>query len=358
MVRAFQGEANSIIYTWDGDGAYSVQGSFVLELFNFQGQARVDSNMVQLVSGYVESASHESFGFVGSYNRTILKVQDGSLTIEFTGMRGSFIAAGVDVQVDGRISSPRGTSPPPFGLDDEITWWYDGNAHLMNVQAAGPRQASATASLDRNGVFLADGEPVAFQAKPAQAVAAVGGSIGLVALIRYAAPILTPLLTRLPPEKALENANRRTLYECIKDHPGATFRELLRRTEIPAGTARHHLTVLARSRVIVEHGHRSTRRFFENHGRFDQTWSALVLLREKELAKVHDWFARHPGAMQKDLLQHAEDRWGWSRSTTQHRLARLVDGGLIDVRQAGRSKFYEAKSPEDAQAAPPRAAWS
>jgi hypothetical protein len=43
---------------------------------------------------------------------------------------------------------------------------------------------------------------------------------------------------------------------------------------------------------------------------------------------------------------------GWSRSTTQHRLSRLVDGGVASIRLQGRLKMYSivdkprlAKSP-------------
>jgi DNA-binding transcriptional ArsR family regulator len=41
---------------------------------------------------------------------------------------------------------------------------------------------------------------------------------------------------------------------------------------------------------------------------------------------------------------------GWSRSTTQHRLARLADGGLVAIRLQGRLKMYSAT---ERLAAPP-----
>lgn len=147
-------------------------------------------------------------------------------------------------------------------------------------------------------------------------------------------------LTRLPTGRALENKNRQKLYSYIQEAPGTTFREILRETDMPSGTARHHLDVMTRSEMIVEHRHRSTLRYFENHGMFDDDWHVVVFLREPELAKVHAWVRDNPDEFQKSLLEHAESVWGWHRSTTQHRLARLVDAGLVRYRQAGRRKFY------------------
>jgi predicted transcriptional regulator len=142
----------------------------------------------------------------------------------------------------------------------------------------------------------------------------------------------------------LEHPRRRRIFAYIQAHPGATFREVARGAAVATGTTRHHLTVLKRQRMIVERPHRSTVRFFENHGRYDATWASVVLLREPPLRHLHGWLARNPGAAQKEVLE-AMALGGWSRSTTQHRLERLVAGGVVESRLQGRRKLYQAAGP-------------
>ncbi len=160
--------------------------------------------------------------------------------------------------------------------------------------------------------------------------------------------VLVPLFTRLSKEQALEHPKRQKIYQYIQQHPGANFREVARETAIAAGTVRHHLTVLERAGHIVEHQHNGTVRLFENHGKFDHNWSDMVLLREPALSQLHGWLKANPGSPQKDVLE-AMESLGWSRSTTQHRLVRLVEGGLVTIRLQGRLKMYgvvdRAKTP-------------
>ncbi|HUR25286.1 MAG TPA: winged helix-turn-helix transcriptional regulator [Candidatus Thermoplasmatota archaeon] len=151
--------------------------------------------------------------------------------------------------------------------------------------------------------------------------------------------LLAPLFTRLSKEQALEHPRRKQIFEYIQLHPGANFREVARNTGIAAGTVRHHLNVLERAGQIVEHSHGSTVRLFENHGKFDHNWSDLVLLREPALGKLHDWLKAHPNSPQKAVLEAMEAEQ-WSRSTTQHRLSRLVEGGIASIRLQGRLKMY------------------
>jgi predicted transcriptional regulator len=167
-------------------------------------------------------------------------------------------------------------------------------------------------------------------------VAGVAG-IGLMVL-KF---LIAPFFTRLTKEEALEHPRRKTIFQYIQQHPGANFREIARNTSIAAGTVRHHLNVLERSGQIVEHNHGSTVRLFENHGKFANNWADLVLLREPALGQVHAWLKEHPASPQKAILEAMETH-GWSRSTTQHRLSRLVDGGLANIKLQGRLKIYTA----------------
>jgi predicted transcriptional regulator len=184
---------------------------------------------------------------------------------------------------------------------------------------------------------------------PAAAAAAGLGLAGLLAAIKF----LLPLFTRIPAAKALEHPRRKKLNQYITAHPGATFRELLRGTQIPAGTARHHLTIMRRSGIIFERRHRSTLRFYENHGKFEQSWVTVAVLREPQLQQLHDWIKANPNQAQMDILGAMNDE-GWMRSTTQHRLKRLEREGLVTARPHGRRRLYEA---HDLPQRPPTDTW-
>ncbi len=152
-----------------------------------------------------------------------------------------------------------------------------------------------------------------------------------------------------------QNENRQQIYDFISNNPGTAFRELVRDTGIPAGTARHHLSVLARCGLIREERHRNTLRFFRSDSRFATDWAAYAVLRAPQLRRLHAWLLANPWTIQRDVLDAAADAWGWSRSTTQHRLARLVDEGLATAHPRGRCKVYTAREPGH-QALPDREA--
>lgn len=161
--------------------------------------------------------------------------------------------------------------------------------------------------------------------------------------------LIAPLFTRLSKEQALEHPRRKQIFDYVQQNPGANFREIARNTGIAAGTVRHHLNVLARSDIVAEHQHGSTVRFFENSARYQSNWADHVLLREPALGALYEWLRANPGAPQKAVLEGMEPQ-GWSRSTTQHRLSRLVEGGLATIKLQGRLKIYTAV---DRSAKPP-----
>jgi len=331
-----------LAFLQDGAQTWTIQGDFRLELFGWKGSLDHAEGTEPMENGHRTYQSSDAADTY-AYDRDILLVRQGTLTVHADHAWSAFTAPVADVVLNGTLALPLVEAPDP--LQDEVdasgTWTYRG---LASMQALRPGEenghAAARASVDGQTLNI-DGRPFLSSSLATSIASTLTGAMILTLIaIKAQSAGLFALLTRLPPEKALENENRKKLYAYIKERPGATFREVLRGTEIPAGTARHHLTVLARSQVIVERSHRSTLRFFENHGKFDQDWESIVFLREPELRQVHDWLAHQDEPIQKDLLEHAEAEWGWSRSTTQHRLLRLVEGGLVEVQPQGRRKIY------------------
>ncbi|MHB1260924.1 MAG: helix-turn-helix domain-containing protein [Thermoplasmatota archaeon] len=134
---------------------------------------------------------------------------------------------------------------------------------------------------------------------------------------------------------------RRSLLAFVHDNPGAGFREIARKTGIPPGTARHHLTILMHSGMIVELPHGNTKRFFANDEHHEESWSTTVLLRDPALAVLHAWLKDNRMASQRHVIE-AMQRNRWSRSTTQHRLQRLVTGGAASIQLQGGLRLYSA----------------
>ncbi len=220
-------------------------------------------------------------------------------------------------------------------LDDEQTLRLWGDLTFSDLQSSSEGRLHAEVSGDIAAARL-DNAPLAVE------TGVVAVAVGATVLALLAKVALGALSTRHL-DNPLGQPNRRKLHDFILAHPGATFREVVRGTEIPTGTARHHLAVLLRENLIQEHGHHATLRYFENHGRFDDSWNTVVLLREPELNKLHHWLLDHPGVIQREILESIGYEWGWSRSTTQHRLARLAAEGLVDIKLQGRMKRYTAR---------------
>ncbi len=250
----------------------------------------------------------------------------------------------LDIAVDGWLRLPGASGAGNCACIDPSNQTLHASGHLMlaHVHTEDGRMAGTlsgelgSAHFDERTVDVT-GFSAVRMAGPGLAVA--GGVVGLVWLGLL-------LFTRFSKSEALGHPNRKLLYDAVLSSPGINFRELSRQTGVAAGTARYHLTVLTRSGLVVEKPHHNVLRFFENHGRFEATWNRVGVLRDPALRELHEWALAHGACAQKDILDAMESEHGWSRSTTQHRLARLVADGLLCIRLRGRFKVYEAGTVE------------
>ncbi len=312
-----------------------------VEITVYDVSGRDDAAGYELASG--ELAAEEEAMVTGAgasrHQHAILSAAHARLQIDGT-TRVLAYAGAAEVSVDGQASFPWAVTSDALSeyastINDTLV--LQGNITLSGWQAMEGDRYRTVLSGDVEAAYI--NGLLASTPPTTETITAVATATLLTALLAKLA-YASALFTRLPADEALKHPRRRALAEYVKEHPGATFRELVRSVDIPAGTCRHHLSVLARSEVLTEHRHKSTVRFFENHGKFDQTWESVVMLREAELADLHGFVEENPGLMQKQILDHAMQTWQWSRSTTQHRLQRLVDGGLLSIHEVGRRKCY------------------
>jgi DNA-binding IclR family transcriptional regulator len=141
----------------------------------------------------------------------------------------------------------------------------------------------------------------------------------------------------LPPDDVLLHPARAALHAAVSEAPGITFRALAKAVERPMGTVRHHLNMMIRSGVLREARVGAAIAFMLSHD--DRDAAQLTLLREPGLPALRDLVASAGRVCQSDLIAYLDGIW--PRSTVQHRLNRLVAGGLVRVRPQGRLLFYE-----------------
>lgn len=126
------------------------------------------------------------------------------------------------------------------------------------------------------------------------------------------------------------NANRARILAAVHAQPGACYRELVRVSGLAAGTARHHLRTLRLSGQL--HELRDGMRILHFPTGFTRSPALAALRREPGLDALARFVAAHPGASQRQVLDAFHDE---PRSTTQHRLHRLVTLGVVRIQHHG-----------------------
>jgi predicted transcriptional regulator len=168
---------------------------------------------------------------------------------------------------------------------------------------------------------------------PAVQVAVVAAGAVLVGLLGF-------LFSRTTADAALDNPKRRLIHQLIGANPGIAYRELIRLSDLPAGTARHHLLKLEEMKLVRAIRHGNHVRYFVGDPQ-GQSLDAIAATRDPELRALLGWIHGAPLVTQKTILEQTLN-WGWSRATTQNRLKRLVESGLLIGQREGREIRYAA----------------
>lgn len=134
------------------------------------------------------------------------------------------------------------------------------------------------------------------------------------------------------------NPNRERLLQLIEARPGLGLRDASRRSGIAHGALSYHVDYL------IGEGRASSVRFGGRRLLFPgktapqgKELACRVLLEEPPLYALYEWVRRHGPVAQNGILHHFQE----PRTTVQHRLDRLVRGGVLLTRWVGRSRLYE-----------------
>lgn len=149
-------------------------------------------------------------------------------------------------------------------------------------------------------------------------------------------------------------ARRQAILDVLRTAPGASFREITRRTGIPSGSVAHHLRILGRRHQVWDARDGMRIRYWA--GAEPPLDVQARLIREAgitpELAAIRHAIALHGPMDQGTIL----DLFPASRATTQHRLGQLVARGALRSAWMGRRRMYwlpEQPSPFPWAAPPP-----
>lgn len=129
------------------------------------------------------------------------------------------------------------------------------------------------------------------------------------------------------------------VLEAIRREPGRSLRSISRATGVHPTAVRGHVNRLARTGQLREFRVSATRSRFYAGETAPSDLAVDHELRQAGQPQLLSWIARNPGATQLDLLAHTQSL-GWSRSTTQHRLKRLVEQGLVATSRHGKYNHY------------------
>lgn len=147
----------------------------------------------------------------------------------------------------------------------------------------------------------------------------------------------------------MAHPRRRALHQAVLRDPGLPLCDAARMLGLSRSATLHHATVLERAGLVRRQRRgRATHLFAADR---PEGWQAAVLLRRPELWLLREWIEHNPGATQVDIVREWA-RHGWSRSTTQHRLASLVRGGPVAAVRSGRNVTHWAVEPPTVEPTP------
>lgn len=140
------------------------------------------------------------------------------------------------------------------------------------------------------------------------------------------------LFSRVDKPHALDHPARAELAALIEASPGIHFQEVRRRLGWSPGLARHHLSKLVELGLVTERATSGYTCYFPQ-GKLDRRLiEAIPMLKADGARRILAFVIAHPEAANVDIARGT----GLDPATVHYHVRRLVDAGLITIRQDGR----------------------
>jgi predicted transcriptional regulator len=136
-------------------------------------------------------------------------------------------------------------------------------------------------------------------------------------------------------KRILEVEARKKIYAVVKSSPGSHFREIERKSSLPTGTVKYHLSYLARYGLVKEQKGAHTVRYFPLS--FDsKNITLLSFLRQKSIRNILLFILTHEHCNHEHIVSFTK----LSPSTVSWHLKKLEEHSIITAQRKGRKAFY------------------
>jgi predicted transcriptional regulator len=137
-------------------------------------------------------------------------------------------------------------------------------------------------------------------------------------------------------EAALELDTRRRIFEFLEKVPGAHFREIHRRLDIPTSVVEYHLKYMEDRDMLVSRMEGRYKRYYVQGRMGSSDKTLLSMLRQKVPRRIIMHVALNPGVNHRDLT----DAVGISPSTLSYHMKKLLGKEVLRQVREGRENRY------------------
>jgi len=132
----------------------------------------------------------------------------------------------------------------------------------------------------------------------------------------------------LQKDKILGLDTRKKIYNLVKEHAGCHFRDIERKSNLPASSVKYHLNYLTKHELIQEEKDENKIRYFPREFNTDNK-VLLSLLRQRSLRKILIFLLTNKNCSHEEIVRFLK----LSPSTVSWHLKKLVEKGFIKSNQ-------------------------
>ena len=135
--------------------------------------------------------------------------------------------------------------------------------------------------------------------------------------------------------KVLELDARKKIYYLVKEYAGCHFRDIERKSKIPASSLKYHLNYLTKRKLIIEEKDGNNLRYFPKEFNINNK-VLLGFLRQDSLRKILIFLLTNEKSNHEDIVRFVN----LSPSTVSWHLKKLLSKGIIKSNKDGRTIEY------------------